>query len=100
MYKTLQKIPAIPSEILHHFIIPHIPFAGLTSKLLMIQKKKICLINLIRNVLYIDNRRLFHDIRKNYNGGRVYTFEGNHLFLYIEVTKSGYHIVDYFSISF
>ena len=100
MYKTMHLLRKIPPEIINHHIIPYIPFANLTAKVLSLEKRKIFLVNMIRNVLYIDNIRLTRDIRKNYKGGKTYIFEGNHLFVYVKLTPSGTRIIDYFSISF
>ena len=77
----------LPNDIIYHCILPLCPKFGITSNTLKLQLKRIYLMKLIASDILIKNRDIKKDIFENYHGCSEYRFQGNRLFLFVNISE-------------
>lgn len=84
--KKMSLYNYLPSEIVHHKILPLIPCYGLSRQILKLQKKRINLVGYIQNILSIDDVSMIKkDILKLYDGQLDYCYEDPNSYLYVNL---------------
>lgn len=102
MHDLLVQLP-LPSEILNHVILPYVPFVGLTSETLKLQRQRMKLWSRIKDCLNINDSSVKKDILENYQDFHTleYVYNQSELFLYMSFsTLELDYIDDYFAIMF
>ncbi len=93
----------VPSEILNHLILPYIPFIGLTSETLILQRQRMKLWSRIQDFLNVQDSSVKKDILQNYQDFHTleYVYNQSELFIYMSFSKANIdYIDDYFAIMF
>lgn len=55
-------LKTIPLELIYRYILPYIPYLGITTNDLKLMKKKLCIYNFIRKDVGIENREIYNII--------------------------------------
>ena len=76
----------LPNDIIYHCILPLCPKFGITSNILKLQLKKNLSHEIDCNDILIKNRDI-KDIFENYHGCSEYRFQGNRLFLFVNISE-------------